>query len=80
MNETRCNPDPEVLLRHTSWVQKLARSMIVDRNEAEDVIQDTWLAALRHPPRNRGNLRSWLAKIRRWPSLHSLSLLPITAE
>jgi RNA polymerase sigma-70 factor (ECF subfamily) len=49
--------------RHAGWVESLARSLIVDQDEVDEVVQDTWLSALRHRHRHELNLRSWLARI-----------------
>ena len=38
--------DPEVLLAHRSWARELARSMLIDEHQVDDLVQDTWLAAL----------------------------------
>ena len=53
----------ERLLEHRAWVQALARALVSDRNRADDVEQDAWLAALRHPPRHGDGLRAWLARL-----------------
>jgi ABC-type antimicrobial peptide transport system permease subunit len=39
------------LLRHGAWVRRLARSL-TGRSDADDLVQETWLAALKHPPRD----------------------------
>jgi RNA polymerase sigma-70 factor (ECF subfamily) len=61
---------PEELLRHAQWVRRLARKLVQDPNVADDVVQQTWLAALEHPPESlaRGTAnasaeRSWLARV-----------------
>ena len=49
-------PDPvdiEVLLRHRPFVRALARRLVRDDARAEDVVQDTYVAALKNPPRRR---------------------------
>ncbi len=51
------------LLSHTSWLSALARSLVADVATAEDLVQETWLAALRRPPREHGNLRAWLGRV-----------------
>ena len=43
-------PTFEDLLRHSAWVQALARTLVRDADLAEDLVQETWLAALRRPP------------------------------
>lgn len=56
-------PDPEELLGHAQWVRGLALSLAQDASLAEDAVQDTWLAALRKPPRSSRGVRSWLAEV-----------------
>jgi len=58
-------PDPETLLADDRFVRSLARLLVSDAHLAEDVAQQTWVAALEHPPRKRGPLRSWLAAVGR---------------
>lgn len=51
----------EDLLRNARWVEALARGLLRgDAQLAEDVVQETWVAALENPPRQPGALRSWL--------------------
>lgn len=64
---------PESLLAHRQWVRELARRLCADQATADDLEQQTWLAALQSPPRHGGApkawlgtvLRSWLHKMRR---------------
>ena len=60
-------PDLESLSAHGRWVWALARSLVGDDQEADDVVQDTWVAALRRPPRatDSAGLRAWLARVAR---------------
>jgi DNA-directed RNA polymerase specialized sigma24 family protein len=51
----------EELLAHAGWVRKLAARMVRDAGTADDVSQEVWTKALRSPPRDRENLRAWLA-------------------
>lgn len=56
----------ERLLAHADWLKGLARALTRDADEAAEVEQETWLAALRHPPRReRGDVRAWLATVAR---------------
>lgn len=48
------------LLAHREWVRAVARALVADPNDADDVEQQTWLAALARPPRDDGSLRGWL--------------------
>ncbi|MEE8106051.1 MAG: sigma-70 family RNA polymerase sigma factor [Planctomycetota bacterium] len=56
---------PEMLLQHAGFVRALARSLLNDAHAAEDVVQETWLAALRRPPADRTRLRAWLGTVAR---------------
>ncbi|MBL8693410.1 MAG: sigma-70 family RNA polymerase sigma factor [Planctomycetes bacterium] len=60
--------DPQVLLAHAQFVQALARQILRDEHEAEDVAQETWMAALRREPDAPG-LRAWLGGVVRNLSL-----------
>src|SRR6185369_16960063 len=51
------------LLRESGWTRRLARGLTGHDAAADDVLQDTWLAALRHPPDARQPLRSWLGTV-----------------
>jgi RNA polymerase sigma factor (sigma-70 family) len=55
----------EQLLAHASFVRGLARELAGDSNEAEEVAQDAFAAAIEHPPRHFDALRSWLAALTR---------------
>lgn len=55
--------DPELLLEHSDWVRALARTLVRDSSTAEDVAQETWLAALQHPPGGDRPARAWLAAV-----------------
>jgi RNA polymerase sigma factor (sigma-70 family) len=51
----------EALLAHREWVRALARSIYFDRNDADDLEQETWRIALERPPRHSRSLRAWFA-------------------
>jgi RNA polymerase sigma factor (sigma-70 family) len=53
--------DPSDLLSHASWLRQLARSLV--REGADDLVQDTWVAALRRPPENARSARPWLRTV-----------------
>ena len=66
--------DTQTLLAHSQFVRALARQLVRDENRAEDVVQDTWLAALKRPPRSLRGLRSWLrTTVRNFVSLSARS-------
>jgi RNA polymerase sigma-70 factor (ECF subfamily) len=53
----------ESLLSHQNWALRLARRLVREENEAEDLLQRTWIAALRHPPGSARGARSWIRKV-----------------
>src|SRR5688572_27884216 len=53
------------LLAQAEWLGALARRLADQPSRADDVVQDTWLAALRRPPERGRALRPWLAKVAR---------------
>jgi RNA polymerase sigma-70 factor (ECF subfamily) len=61
------DPTVELLTEQIDWMQALARSLVRDPHEAQDLTQDTILSALRTPPRatDRRSLRSWLRLVMR---------------
>lgn len=70
----RDHHDLEHLLRHQQWLRSLAFELVGDGGAADDLMQQTWLAAIEKPPlvlrraRQEGEerpLRSWLAKVMR---------------
>jgi RNA polymerase sigma factor (sigma-70 family) len=54
---------PERLIEHAVWMRRLAAGLAGDGPAADDLVQDTWLAVLRRPPRRPGPLRPWLARV-----------------
>lgn len=55
----------EVLLDHAGFVRALARGLLAGGPDAEDLAQETLLAALDRPPPRRENVRSWLRTVAR---------------
>ncbi len=57
-------PGREALLEHVGFLRNLARGLVVCEADAEDVVQETLLTAIRKPPAP-GNLRGWLSRVAR---------------
>lgn len=55
----------ELLLEHTPWVRRLARRMLIDENSVDDVVQETYLAALKSPPKTSRPVLPWLGTVAR---------------
>lgn len=55
--------DVQALLSHDDFMRSLAKSLVFGSEEYEDVVQDAYLAALRHPPRPGPGLRGWCATV-----------------
>lgn len=63
---------PEQLLGEIQWVHALAAGLVRDDSRADDIAQETLLAALKNPP--KGNVRAWLSKVvryRQWNQLRT---------
>ncbi len=65
MDAQHPTPDElEQLLAQADWLKRLARGLVRDENAAEDLVQDTWVAALRRSPgASTADLRAWLAVV-----------------
>ncbi|MEW6745992.1 MAG: sigma-70 family RNA polymerase sigma factor [Planctomycetota bacterium] len=53
----------ETLLQHERFVRSLVHALVADEAGAADAVQETWLAALEHPPRHRSRAKAWLARV-----------------
>src|SRR5262245_1227852 len=62
MNE-RAVPDMQLLLAHSAWIRALARRLVGEGAGADDLVQETWLAALERPPAAVRSERGWLAGV-----------------
>jgi len=59
-------PTVDQLLAHAGWVKALARRIVADGHDAEEIAQETLLRALERPPRSGesgARLRGWLARV-----------------
>src|SRR4051812_41268840 len=56
---------PEALLQQADFVRALARSLLGDEHLADDVAQETWIAAIERSPSRIENVRAWLATVAR---------------
>ncbi len=55
----------EELLAHAGFLARMARDLTGDEHQAEDAVQNAWVAALERPPRSASALRAWLATVAR---------------
>jgi len=53
----------DVLLEERDFVRSLARRLVRDEASAEDIVQQTWVAALTRPPEDRRAVRGWLSGV-----------------
>ncbi len=65
MKEAPLHPDWDAMLREVGWLRQLAMHLAKNEEEAEELVQETWLAALRRPPTIGSSLRPWLATVLR---------------
>lgn len=64
-------PTAAELLDHIEWIRDLARRLVRDPGTADDVAQETWLAATLSAPPRVGRMRAWLAQITRNRARHA---------
>jgi RNA polymerase sigma-70 factor (ECF subfamily) len=55
--------DIATLLAEAPWLARLARSLTGDAAEADDLVQETYAAALRSPPDTDRPIRPWLRRV-----------------
>lgn len=48
------------LHQHGASLQALAAALLSDSADAEDAVQEAWLAALEHPPKREGSFGGWI--------------------
>lgn len=67
MVDPRARGTPEAALAEMAWLRGLARQLVRDAHEAEDLVQETWVTHLRRSPRHLDGapLRAWLARVAR---------------
>ena len=58
-------PTADSLLEHVGFLRGLARSLVFDDGQAEDVVQEALIVALNNEPRHPSRMRAWLAGITR---------------
>ncbi|HJZ84406.1 MAG TPA: RNA polymerase sigma factor [Polyangia bacterium] len=56
---------PEDLLAQRGWMRRLALHLVGDAAAADDVVQEAYVAALRHPPAEGRPVKPWLAAVLR---------------
>jgi len=56
---------PEVFARHAAALRALARALVREPADADDVVQETWVAFLQSPPSRLESLGGWLSTVLR---------------
>lgn len=65
MSPAPAPPSLDALLGHEAFVRAAARAVLGGDPSVDDVVQETWLAALSGGPRDPGALRAWLGGVAR---------------
>lgn len=63
MEQHESRIDATAALEHLDWVRRLARSLVRDTSLADDIAQETYLAALQRPAAAGGISKGWLARV-----------------
>jgi RNA polymerase sigma-70 factor (ECF subfamily) len=56
-------PSAEELLQDIAWLKSLATMLANDRDDADDLVQEAWIAAWRRQPDATRPMRAWLTKV-----------------
>ncbi|MFT5049396.1 MAG: RNA polymerase sigma factor (sigma-70 family) [Chlamydiales bacterium] len=67
--------DVQTLVQHGEFLRALARSIVSDEHAADDVVQQSWVAALESPPGTVSSVKLWLGRVAR-----NLALKSVTRE
>jgi RNA polymerase sigma-70 factor (ECF subfamily) len=51
------------LLEHQTWALRIARQLVREEHEAEELVQRTWIAAMRRPPDTARGARAWIRRV-----------------
>ncbi|MCI0340804.1 MAG: sigma-70 family RNA polymerase sigma factor [Planctomycetales bacterium] len=65
MDPSPTTPAIESLLSQEGWLRGLARHLLYGDVDVDDVVQETWLAVFRSPPKRPEHPRGWLATVLR---------------
>ncbi len=55
----------EELQEQMKWVRSLARALLKDAHQADDLVQDAWVQALAHPRQSRAAWKGWFSRVMR---------------
>ncbi|MEM7307361.1 MAG: sigma-70 family RNA polymerase sigma factor [Planctomycetota bacterium] len=58
-------PGIDALLAHQTFLRRVARDLVADAAQQDDLVQETWKYMLARPPRHDRNLRAWIRTIAR---------------
>ncbi len=53
----------ETLLEHEPFVRSILRGLVSDENQVQDLVQETWVRAMRRPPQEAGAIKGWLTRV-----------------
>lgn len=56
-------PTAQQLLQDIAWLKSLATTLANDRDDADDLVQEAWIAAWRRQPDASRPMRGWLTKV-----------------
>lgn len=51
------------LMSELSWLNRLASALVRDGSDADDLVQETWLVAAEHAPKDGRPLKPWLSRV-----------------
>ena len=55
--------DSQTLVQHREFLRSLARSIVSNEHDVDDVVQQSWIAALESPPGAVASVKWWLGRV-----------------
>lgn len=63
MEDLGRDPHLEELMSELSWLRRLAIALVRNDSDADDLVQETWLVATEHVPKDGRPLKPWLTRV-----------------
>jgi len=63
MSELPNEISPALVAQHAAGLRALVSRLVLDDSRVDDVLQETWLTAIKRPPRNPAALGAWLRTV-----------------
>ena len=63
MDDVSRDAQLDKLMSELSWLKRLASALVRDESDADDLVQETWLAATEDAPTDGRPLKPWVSRV-----------------